>query len=154
MWNDVVYLLYLVELTGLWIISICFVDWARRQNWKSTWLYNWITLFFITSILYLEIGAIGRGLRICDFDAYLNFTESKTWIICILPNLFVVIGMSIHMLVRLIRFRYPKASHYLNPLHIYCRLRDKKVGKNVAKFITEVYEKTIYGDNHDRRNIR
>jgi len=35
-------------------------------------------------------------------------------------------------------------KHYLNPLHVYCRLRDLGVGKGTATFLCKVYEKMIF----------
>jgi hypothetical protein len=36
-------------------------------------------------------------------------------------------------------------QHYLNPLHIYCRLRDMGIPKWVAVSLCSVYERTIFG---------
>ncbi|MFP4036457.1 MAG: hypothetical protein ACLFUE_02945 [Desulfobacteraceae bacterium] len=35
-------------------------------------------------------------------------------------------------------------EHYLNPLHIYCRLRDLGLGKRPARFICCHYERIIF----------
>ena len=35
-------------------------------------------------------------------------------------------------------------KHYLNPLHVYCRLRDLGLAKGQAVMICKVYEKTIF----------
>jgi len=35
-------------------------------------------------------------------------------------------------------------KHYLNPLHIYCRLRDLGMCKGRAVFVCKVYEKTVF----------
>jgi len=37
-------------------------------------------------------------------------------------------------------------QHYLNPLHVYCRLRDLHVPKGVAIFICKLYERAVF--NH------
>lgn len=34
--------------------------------------------------------------------------------------------------------------HYLNPLHVYCRLRDMGVTKNLALFLCGFYERSIF----------
>jgi hypothetical protein len=38
----------------------------------------------------------------------------------------------------------PAMNHYLNPLHIYCRLRDLGVGKGPARFLCRIYERAIF----------
>ena len=35
-------------------------------------------------------------------------------------------------------------KHYMNPLHIYCRLRDMRIPKNPAMLVCRVYERTIF----------
>jgi hypothetical protein len=35
-------------------------------------------------------------------------------------------------------------KHYLNPLHVYCRLRDIGLGKGMASLLCRVYEKMIF----------
>ena len=35
-------------------------------------------------------------------------------------------------------------KHYLNPLHIYCRLRDIGIAKKTAIFLCRLYERTIF----------
>ena len=35
-------------------------------------------------------------------------------------------------------------KHYMNPLHIYCRLRDMGIKKGKAKFLCRIYENTIF----------
>ena len=35
-------------------------------------------------------------------------------------------------------------KHYMNPLHIYCRLRDIGISKNTAIFLCRVYERMIF----------
>jgi len=35
-------------------------------------------------------------------------------------------------------------KHYLNPLHVYCRLRDIGLGKGVASFLCRCYERMIF----------
>ena len=35
-------------------------------------------------------------------------------------------------------------KHYMNPLHIYCRLRDVGIPKNSAMLVCRVYERTIF----------
>jgi hypothetical protein len=35
-------------------------------------------------------------------------------------------------------------KHYLNPLHVYCRLRDMGIGKGVASVLCRCYEKMIF----------
>lgn len=37
-----------------------------------------------------------------------------------------------------------KIKHYINPLHVYCRLRDLGLGKNMASFMCRVYERAIF----------
>jgi hypothetical protein len=39
----------------------------------------------------------------------------------------------------------PVMQHYMNPLHIYCRLKDLGVPKNIAKYLCRIYESGIYG---------
>ena len=34
--------------------------------------------------------------------------------------------------------------HFLNPLHIYCRLRDLGAGKKTSAFIARMYERIIF----------
>jgi hypothetical protein len=34
--------------------------------------------------------------------------------------------------------------HHLNPLHIYCRLRDLGLAKGLAIFLCRFYERTIF----------
>lgn len=36
------------------------------------------------------------------------------------------------------------AQHYLNPLHVYCRLRDIGVPTPVARSISAGYERVLY----------
>jgi len=35
-------------------------------------------------------------------------------------------------------------KHYLNPLHVYCRLRDFGIAKGHAVLICRLYEKTFF----------
>jgi hypothetical protein len=35
-------------------------------------------------------------------------------------------------------------KHYMNPLHIYCRLRDLGFGKGWAVFLCRVYERSFF----------
>jgi len=35
-------------------------------------------------------------------------------------------------------------KHYLNPLHIYCRLRDIGMGKGSAVFLCRIYERSFF----------
>ena len=35
-------------------------------------------------------------------------------------------------------------KHYLNPLHVYCRLRDLGLAKSPAAFLCRIYERTIF----------
>lgn len=35
-------------------------------------------------------------------------------------------------------------KHYMNPLHIYCRLRDVGIPKTAAIFVCRIYENTIF----------
>ena len=35
-------------------------------------------------------------------------------------------------------------KHYLNPLHIYCRLRDLGLAKSPAAFLCRIYERAIF----------
>ncbi len=35
-------------------------------------------------------------------------------------------------------------KHYMNPLHIYCRLRDMGISKQAASFLCRVYESKIF----------
>lgn len=35
-------------------------------------------------------------------------------------------------------------AHYMNPLHIYCRLRDLGLGKRPARFLCCFYERAIF----------
>jgi hypothetical protein len=35
-------------------------------------------------------------------------------------------------------------KHYLNPLHLYCRLRDLGLCKGRAAFICRIYERTVF----------
>ena len=37
-----------------------------------------------------------------------------------------------------------KLQHYLNPLHIYCRLRDMGIAKGIALGLCRVYERIIF----------
>jgi hypothetical protein len=36
------------------------------------------------------------------------------------------------------------AQHYLNPLHLYCRLRDLGLPRPVARTISSGYERILY----------
>jgi hypothetical protein len=36
------------------------------------------------------------------------------------------------------------AQHYLNPLHVYCRLRDLGLPSTVARTISNGYERILY----------
>jgi len=36
------------------------------------------------------------------------------------------------------------AQHYLNPLHVYCRLRDLGLPSSVARTISFSYERILY----------
>ena len=38
----------------------------------------------------------------------------------------------------------PAFKHYLNPLHVYCRLRDLGLPKGAAVFFCRFYERTIF----------
>lgn len=35
-------------------------------------------------------------------------------------------------------------QHYMNPLHIYCRLMDLGLGKGTAMFLCRVYERSFF----------
>jgi len=35
-------------------------------------------------------------------------------------------------------------QHYLNPLHVYCRLRDLGLSKDLAVFLCKFYERTVF----------
>ena len=38
----------------------------------------------------------------------------------------------------------PKLQHYLNPLHIYCRLIDFGLPKTISKYLCRFYEKAVF----------
>jgi hypothetical protein len=38
----------------------------------------------------------------------------------------------------------PAFRHYMNPLHVYCRLRDMGISKSVAAFICRLYEYSVF----------
>jgi hypothetical protein len=35
-------------------------------------------------------------------------------------------------------------KHYMNPLHIYCRLRDLRFGKHQAMWLARFYERFLF----------
>jgi hypothetical protein len=35
-------------------------------------------------------------------------------------------------------------KHYMNPLHVYCRLRDMGISRNAASFVCRLYERAIF----------
>lgn len=35
-------------------------------------------------------------------------------------------------------------QHYMNPVHIYCRLRDMRIPRKSAVFLCRLYERTIF----------
>jgi hypothetical protein len=35
-------------------------------------------------------------------------------------------------------------KHYMNPLHVYCRLRDLGLGKGPAGFLCRIYERAVF----------
>jgi hypothetical protein len=35
-------------------------------------------------------------------------------------------------------------KHYMNPLHVYCRLRDIGISRNAAMFVCRIYERAIF----------
>ena len=35
-------------------------------------------------------------------------------------------------------------KHYMNPLHIYCRLRDLGLGKAFAAYLCRAYERRVF----------
>ncbi len=35
-------------------------------------------------------------------------------------------------------------QHYLNPLHLYCRMRDLGLPKRLARIVGRVYESTLF----------
>ena len=35
-------------------------------------------------------------------------------------------------------------KHYMNPLHVYCRLRDLGLRKRPAAFLCQLYERAIF----------
>ncbi len=35
-------------------------------------------------------------------------------------------------------------QHYMNPLHIYCRLIDLGLAKNTAMFLCRIYERSFF----------
>ncbi len=37
-----------------------------------------------------------------------------------------------------------KLQHYLNPLHVYCRMRDIGMAKKMALNLSQIYERTIF----------
>jgi len=46
--------------------------------------------------------------------------------------------------VEAIRAMTTALKHYLNPLHVYCRLRDIGIAKKTAIFLCRFYERTIF----------
>jgi hypothetical protein len=38
----------------------------------------------------------------------------------------------------------PALKHYINPLHIYCRLRNLGFAKSWAGFLVRVYERRVF----------
>jgi len=46
---------------------------------------------------------------------------------------------------------FQKIQHYMNPLHVYCRLRDLGFSKETAVFLGRVYEKflKLFQKTHD-----
>jgi hypothetical protein len=36
-------------------------------------------------------------------------------------------------------------KHYMNPLHVYCRLRDVGLPKGMASFLCRIYERAVFG---------
>ena len=48
-------------------------------------------------------------------------------------------------------------KHYMNPLHVYCRLRDIGVSRSAAMFVCRFYERVIFkylarGEKEPRNN--
>ena len=37
-----------------------------------------------------------------------------------------------------------KLQHYLNPLHVYCRMRDMGIAKETARYLCRIYERAIF----------
>jgi len=44
-------------------------------------------------------------------------------------------------------------KHYMNPLHIYCRLRDIGIAKGTAMFLCRIYERSIFRHFLDKETI-
>ena len=44
-------------------------------------------------------------------------------------------------------------KHYMNPLHIYCRLRDIGITKGTAMFLCRIYERSIFRHFLDKETI-
>ncbi|TET93070.1 MAG: hypothetical protein E3J46_00320 [Desulfobacteraceae bacterium] len=42
------------------------------------------------------------------------------------------------------RYLLSGIKHYMNPLHIYCRLRDIGIAKGLALFMCRNYERSIF----------
>ncbi|MDY6972548.1 MAG: hypothetical protein SV775_09500 [Thermodesulfobacteriota bacterium] len=38
----------------------------------------------------------------------------------------------------------PEIKHYMNPLHVYCRLRDIGVAKGTASVLCRIYERCLF----------
>lgn len=38
----------------------------------------------------------------------------------------------------------PFVQHFLNPLHVFCRLSDWGLGKRTARGLSAVYERVVY----------
>jgi hypothetical protein len=47
-----------------------------------------------------------------------------------------------------------KLQHYLNPLHVYCRMRDMGITKEMALFLCRIYEGTIFRPFLVKKQIR
>jgi len=45
-----------------------------------------------------------------------------------------------------------KLQHYLNPLHVYCRMRDMGIAKDTALYLSRVYERAVFRFFLGKRN--
>ena len=127
-------------------ITLCLFVWDWTRKWVKRGsighVYFSVGITMAGIVLHYYMLVYGRiGSTFYDFD----FLHRWYWKV---KDLFIVIGTFLIMITMIYRMFLEKFvlrkggfSHFLNPLHIYCRLRDLKIANGFRRWIVKKYEK-------------
>ena len=105
-------------------------------------VYGYITLVFIGEFIRNGIDFYARVIHICNTSAFDNLSSTKLWSIRLIIILIALSAIVFHMSYRAL-LQGSDWQHRLNPLHVWCRLRDHGISKSVSAWIIIKYESII-----------